>query len=403
MGIKRNIKNYFYVKNNYPLASKTIEHDPAKKTVLIIDALIPGFDRDSGSNRITEIAIFLAKYYNVYLMHWFKSIPKLEEKKYIQNFNNHNITVYTPHINKYGIMCGKKDFLKTLSPKLDFVWCHGPDAMKKYIEFFRKKAPHAKIIYDMIDIHFLRMERAQKLNYNKEFTKEIDYYKFLETQFSQKADKISVISDQEKNIMKAYIEESKLFTISNVHNLKKKTSEIPPFDNRDGIFFIGSFLHAPNADAVIYLYDKIMPHVWMTLPNLKVSIIGQYPPDEIKKMNSDLFEIKGFVEDVTPYYQNSIASVSPLRFGAGVKGKIGQALEFSLPVVTTEIGAEGMFLEHNETVLLSKTDDHITFAENIIEICTNPSTWARISNNSEKAIFPFTIEAQKDELFRLLS
>lgn len=403
MGLKRKIKNFLYVKKHYPLVSQDVEYDINKKTIIIIDALIPAFDKDSGSNRITEIATFLGKYYNVFLMHWFKQIPKAEHKKYIENFSNNNVVVYTPFINKYGVMRGKKYFLKTLIPKIDFVWCHGPKSLENYLDFFRKKAPQATIIYDMIDIHFLRMERSQHVNYNEKALKEIKYYQFIETELSKKADKISVISDLEKKVMKSYIEESKLFTISNIHNLKRKSSDLQPFKKRKGIFFIGSFLHEPNVDAVIYLYNKIMPHIWKTLPTLKMTIIGQFPPEEITKMDSEFFQIKGYVEDVIPYYENSIASISPLRFGAGVKGKIGQALEYSLPVVTTEIGAEGMFLENRVTALISDNEDYIQFAKNVIEICTNEPAWNTISHNSEKAIFPFTVEAQKDTLFRLLS
>ena len=108
MGIKRKIKNYIHIKKYYPLSDKTIAHDASKKTILIVDSQIPTFDKDSASNRLTEIAKFLAKYYNVYLMDWRKSIPTVEFKKYIQNLNEHNVNVYTPFINNFGILKGKK-------------------------------------------------------------------------------------------------------------------------------------------------------------------------------------------------------------------------------------------------------------------------------------------------------
>ena len=120
-------------------------------------------------------------------------------------------------------------------------------------------------------------------------------------------------------------------------------------------------------------------------------------------MNSERFRIKGYVEDVIPYYENCFASVSPLRFGAGVKGKIGQALEYTLPVLTTEIGAEGMFLENGVTALISGNEDYQAFADNIVEICTNEELWNKLHNNSEKGIYPFSIEAQKEEILRMLS
>lgn len=402
MGIKRQIKNYLYIKKNYPLSESTTI-DSNRKNILIIDTHIPTFDKDSGSNRITEIAKFLAKDYNVYLMDWLKPIPKLDEQKYIQNFSKHNVTVYAPFINKYEIMFGKKYFLRNLLPNLDFVWCHRPEIFEHYLSYFRKKAPKAQIIYDMVDIHFLRMERGLKLHYDEKMANDIAHYKFIETELSKKADKVVVISEKEKEFMSDFVDQSKLFTISNVHNLKVESEEVRRYEERSDIFFIGSFYHLPNIDAVCFLHEKIMPLVWKSLPNLKVHIIGQKPPEEILKMNSELFEIKGFVEDLTPYYENCIASVSPLRYGAGVKGKIGQAFEYMLPVVTTTIGAEGMFLKNYETALISETEDYEKFAELIIEICTSKLVWETLHNNSEKAIEPFSIASQKNEFLRLLS
>ncbi|WP_312768747.1 glycosyltransferase family 4 protein [Epilithonimonas sp.] len=403
MGIKRKIKNYIHIKKHYPLSNKMIVPDPNKKNILILDSQIPTFDKDSASNRLTEIAKFLAKYYNVYLMDWRKSIPTVDSKKYIHNLNNHNVTVYAPFINKFGIMKGKKHFLGQLIPKLDFVWCHRPELFEYYLDFFRKNAPQAKIIYDMVDIHYLRMERGLEIKYDKQRAKEVEHYKYIETELCKKADKIAVISDKEKEFMRSFVDESKLFTVSNVHNLKVKPEEMPSFEERKDIFFIGTFLHDPNVDAVEILYNKIMPLVWQKKPDLKITIIGSEAPESIQKMNSEKFEIAGYVEDVTSFYKNCYASVSPLRFGAGVKGKIGQALEYTLPVLTTEIGAEGMFLEDGVTALIAGNDDYQKFADNIIAISSDKELWNRLHNNSEKGIFPFSIEAQKEEIFKLLS
>ncbi|WP_027383691.1 glycosyltransferase family 4 protein [Epilithonimonas caeni] len=403
MGIKRKIKNYIHIKKHYPLSNKTIIPDPNKKNILILDSQIPTFDKDSASNRLTEIAKFLAKYYNVYLMDWRKSIPTIDSKKYIHNLNDHNVTVYAPFINKFGIMKGKRHFLGQLVPKLDFVWCHRPELFEYYLVFFRKNAPQAKIIYDMVDIHYLRMERGLEIKYDKQRAKEVEHYKYIETELCKKADKIAVISDKEKEFMRSFVDESKLFTVSNVHNLKVRPEEMPSFEERKDIFFIGTFLHDPNVDAVEILYNKIMPLVWKKKPDLKITIIGSEAPESIQKMNSEKFEIAGYVEDVTSFYKNCYASVSPLRFGAGVKGKIGQALEYTLPVLTTEIGAEGMFLENGITALIAGNNDYQKFADNIIAICSDEDLWNRLHNNSEKGIFPFSIEAQKEEIFKLLS
>lgn len=403
MGIKRKIKNYLYFKKNYPLSEKKIFPDPNKKNILIIDCQIPTFDKDSASNRLTEIAKFLAKNYNVYLTDSGTSIPKVESQKYIQHLNNYNINVYTPYLNKYGLMRGKKHFFKTLLPTLDFVWLHRPEVFRDYLAYFRQKAPKVKIVYDMVDIHYIRLERGLQIKHSELRAKEVVEYKHIETELCKKADRIVVISDKEKEFMESIVDKSKLFTVSNVHNLKVKPQEMPPFKKREGIFFIGTFLHDPNVDAVEILYNEIMPLVWKKMPNLKITIIGSSAPESILKMNSENFIIKGFVEDIIPYYKNCFASVSPLRFGAGVKGKIGQALEYTLPVITTEIGAEGMFLEDGITALISANDDYQKFADNIIAICNDKELWDKLHNNSEKGIYPFSIEAQKEEISKLLN
>lgn len=402
MGIKRKIKNYVHIKKHYPLSGNIIHADRDKQYILILDSQIPTYDKDSASNRLTEIAKFLGKHYNVYIMDWRKSIPTVDFKKYIENFNNHNVTVYTPHISKLGLMKGKKHFLKNLLPKLDFVWCHRPELLEYYLNFLRKKAPQAKLIYDMVDIHYLRLERGLEIKYDKKRAKEVTFYKRIETELCKEADSVVVISEKEKEFMKAFVDESKLFTVSNVHNLKVQPQNTPPFERRSGLFFIGTFLHDPNIDAVEILYNEIMPLVWKKVPDLRITIIGSETTESIKKMNSERFKVAGFVEDIIPYYNNSLASVSPLRFGAGVKGKIGQALEYTLPVVTTEIGAEGMFLEDGITALISGNNDFQKFADNIVAICSDKALWERLHTNSEKAIFPFSIEAQKDEIFKLL-
>lgn len=145
-----------------------------------------------------------------------------------------------------------------------------------------------------------------------------------------------------------------------------------------------------------------MPLVWEVLPDLKITIIGSEAPLSISKMNSKNFRSCRLCRK----YYSLLRKVLCLRLSSTVwrrgKGKIGQTLEYTLPVLTTDIGAEGMFLENGITALISENEDYQKFADNIIEICTNESTSSTLHNNSEKAIYPFSIEAQKDEIFQLL-
>jgi glycosyltransferase involved in cell wall biosynthesis len=133
----------------------------------------------------------------------------------------------------------------------------------------------------------------------------------------------------------------KIFTVSNIHKPVNVTNAVE-FLQREGLLFIGGYNHLPNIDAVKFLHENIMPLVWQKNENIKVFVLGPDFPEDLKqKYHSDKFQILGYQKSVDHWFENARIFVAPLRYGAGVKGKIGQALEFKLPVVTTEIGAEG--------------------------------------------------------------
>jgi glycosyltransferase involved in cell wall biosynthesis len=132
-----------------------------------------------------------------------------------------------------------------------------------------------------------------------------------------------------------------------------------------------------------------MPLVWDKLPNVKVQIIGSVDK-EINTISNKNIEFLGFVENVEPYFLNSKLMVAPLRYGAGVKGKVGQAFEYYLPVVTTSIGAEGMFLENDINAII--VDNATDFANKIIEVYNQSEIWEKLSKNSELSLYPFSKE-----------
>ena len=244
----------------------------------------------------------------------------------------------------------------------------------------------------MVDIHFLRYKRAIELNPTRiSLKKRFRKYFTIETQLAKKVDFVIAISDKEKTFMSDYLPKNEIITISNVHYPKVKQEDIPSFDNRENLLFIGS-AHTPNIDAVHYLYDEIMPLVWDKLPNVKVQIIGSVDK-EINTISNKNIEFLGFVENVEPYFLNSKLMIAPLRYGAGVKGKVGQAFEYYLPVVTTSIGAEGMFLENDINAII--VDNATDFANKIIEVYNQSEIWEKLSKNSELSLYPFSKEKKK--------
>ena len=102
--------------------------------------------------------------------------------------------------------------------------------------------------------------------------------------------------------------------------------------------YLGSYLHPPNVDAVKFLVNEIMPKVWSKFPQMHVTLLGSNPPVEVIELASDRVTVTGFIEDVDPYFDLAKCFVSPLRYGAGMKGKIGQSMSLGLPIITTSIG-----------------------------------------------------------------
>jgi glycosyltransferase involved in cell wall biosynthesis len=141
-----------------------------------------------------------------------------------------------------------------------------------------------------------------------------------------------------------------------------------------------------------------MPLVWAKDDSIKINILGPDFPEEIKEQyNSDRFCILGYQKSVDYWFENSRIFVAPLRYGAGVKGKIGQALEFSLPVVTTFIGAEGMGLADGETALVSENNAQ-HFADKILELYHNEELWNTIHQNSTQPLEKFSVKQQEKNI-----
>ena len=386
MGFIKKIKNYFKKKKQIKIFNtqsipnfEAIHND--NKTIVFISGALPTHDKDSGSNRLLEIILAFKKLnYNCIIC--VENV--FENDKYVQFYKQLGVIVYVESLQ----FDSYKTFLKSLK-SIDYIWYYGPNTLKKYVDKVSKFLPKTKSIFDMVDIHFLRYQRAIEIDPNRiSLKKRYKKYFTIETKLAKKVDFVIAISDKEKAFMSDYLPNNEIVTISNVHYPKVKQVDIPTFENRENLLFIGSS-HAPNIDAVHYLYNEIMPLVWAKLPNVKVQIIGSVNK-EINSITHENIEFLGFVENVAPYFLNSKVMIAPLRYGAGVKGKVGQAFEFYLPVVTTSIGAEGMFLENEIHAMIA--DNPTDFANKIIEVYTQNEVWEKLSNNSELSLYPFSKE-----------
>lgn len=361
------------------------------KSVVVFSDRVPEHDKDSGSNRLKEIigafidlgfhVTFIAKYTYI-------------DNPYIEFYQRLGVNVFYEH-KKYT---GYKKYIEKQKLNASVAWFYGPRIFHEYYDSVKKYLPNAKLVYDMVDIHHLRYERAIALEPNRiSLRKRFHNYKKMEISAAQKTDYVITISDFEENYMKAFCDVSKILTISNVHYLKIDREQTFSFDKRKDIMFIGS-RHTPNIDAIYYLYNDIMPLIWSKLPEIKVNIIGDAQQD-ISDIQNPNFIFHGYVPSVESFFISNKLMVAPLRYGAGVKGKIGQAFEYFLPVVTSSVGAEGMKLKNNENAIIDDTAEG--FANAVIAVYTDETLWRKLQANSEKSLEPFSIQTLKEQIQKI--
>jgi GT2 family glycosyltransferase len=367
-----------------------------KPNVLILEELIPKPDKDSGSRRFLEIIKILQKNQHRIIL----AVKQLndEDDVYVNFFRGIGVEVCKDFVNAQDKIVKVKDQVHEALQFVDIVWIFRPTGFDFWYKMIQEKLAGQKIIYDMVDLHYLRMERENEyIAITKDRKKEMKFFRETEYAAMKTADVVVSISDEEKRIVSGQgIQNEIIFTVSNIHE-PVKTQEVA-YSEREGLLFIGGFYHMPNMDAVKFLYENIMPLVWAKDASIKINILGPDFPEEIKQQyTSDRFCILGYQKSVDYWFENSRIFVAPLRYGAGVKGKIGQALEFSLPVVTTEIGAEGMGLVDGVTALVSGNNaEH--FADKILELYHNEKLWNALHQNSTQPLEKFSVKQQEQNI-----
>ncbi|NCR66625.1 MAG: glycosyltransferase [Microcystis aeruginosa G13-12] len=376
--------------NNVPKAARRLQGKP---TILVIDSYVPLYDRESGCVRLLNILKLLLNLGYSVIFFPDNGYP---EQPYTSVLQQLGIEVIYGTAQRYNL---EEKLIKYL-PLIDGVWLCRPELCDKYMDLIRLKTK-APIIYDTIDLHFLRLKRQKDyLDPSYQNTSwSWQTYQKLELNYANQAEATVVVTEDEKQVLSS-LGVKNVWVIPNIHE-EISLSEKVAFDQRAGLVFIGSYNHPPNIDAVKWLCLEIMPLVWASRPDITVNLLGSNLKDEVKELASDKVIVTGYVPEVEPYFQKSRVFVAPLRFGAGMKGKIGQSLSLGLPTITTKIGAEGMGLIDHQDVLIADTDEE--FAQAVIELYDNMELWQKLADNSLETIKRYQPATVQTNLQALLS
>lgn len=349
---------------------KARDRSRGKKTMLFIDHYVPQFDRDAGSKSCFHyLNLFVKMGLNV---------------KFIGDDYLYHHT-YTSALQQLGIEVlygseyqqGWQNWVKEHAADLDYVFFNRPHVTAKYIHFIKANT-QARLIYFGHDLHYLREERQYIITKDKNLLQSAQSWRQVEWDIFAKSDVVLYPSNEEINIIHQQDAGVNAHVLPlNIYTKSTAFSESYSQLNKRDLLFVGGFNHPPNEDAVLWFVGEVFPLILAQNPDIKFNIVGSKMTQAILDLASSQVIIKGFVSDaeLKQLYKECKVVVAPLRYGAGVKGKIIEALYHRCSVVTTPVGVEGI---SNNEQLITVAETAATFAQAVVDLYNNDHRIAKI-------------------------
>ena len=358
--------------------------------VLIIDALTPQPDRDSGSLRLVNLMrMLIAEGVHVVFLPANRSA------------DGH----YTQALQQLGVECWHAPYaariptwLREHGARFDTVLVCRHYVAREFLPLLRQHAPQAKILFDTIDLHYLRERRAAELSGNATALRAAQRTRELELELIAAADTTLVVSSVERDLLREDAPNADVRILSNLHQI---AGYGPRWAERSDLLFVGGFRHPPNVDAVLWFVREVLPLLRAKQPGIRFHCIGGDAPVEISALGSEQgVEIHGHVPDLQPWLDHCRVSVAPLRYGAGVKGKINQAMAHGLPVVATSPAVEGMHLRDGVDVLIADSAEE--FAHAVLRLDSDAALWEQVATAAlENVATHFSLDAARQTVREL--
>lgn len=337
------------------------------KRILVVDACTPTPDQDAGSLKIYNfIKIFQSLSYQVTF------VP--DDLTFINR--------YTEDLQRRGVQClywpyvaSLEEHLAREGSKYDLILSCRPDVTEKHLTSYRKHCPAAKVLYDTADIHYLREQRQAKIEGNSQLAKQAERRKTQELGLVARVDCTIVVSQLEQAILQKEVPRAKLSVISAVHERYARSVD---FEDTKDILFLGGYQHLPNVDAVQYFVAEVLPILRDELPGVKFYIVGSRPPESVQRLAANDVIVTGYVANLEHIMSHCRLSVNPLRYGAGIKGKIVSCMAYGVPCAGTSVAFEGMQLEDGRDVVIADTAKEL--AARIAHLYQDKNLWQKLSD-----------------------
>lgn len=336
-----------------------------RPTLLFIDYSVPLYDQFAGSRTNFMYLKLLLEL-------------GLEIKFLSRDFKR--VEPYSSELNQLGIetldgewfAANWEQWLLDNGQGIDYVFINKPEPASMFLPAIRRLT-NAAIIYQCHDLHYLRLRRKAELDGDQALMEESFAQEKQEAFIFSSSDVVLTFSHNEELLIKEKFPHKPVFTVPlfffdhdavvSAHD----SDDSAAFSDRKGLLFVGACAHTPNLDAIKWFCEEIFPLIAVQLPAIELNIVGAEPPRQIMALDSESIHVLGKVSDaqLQQLYANSKLAVVPLRFGAGVKGKVIESLYQGVPLVSTGVGLEGI---KNIENLISAHDRPDDFAEAVLAL-----------------------------------
>ena len=366
------------VNTGSPNPFRARERSMGKPIILVVDHYVPTFDKDAGSKTTFQyLKMFLNKGYAVK----FLGDNYLHEEPYTTVLQQMGIEVL------YGqeYLTGIWDWLDKNGKEISIAYLNRPHIAAKYVDYIAEHTD-IKIIYYGHDLHFMREFREYELTGDTGKKRDSEYWKSIEFSLMHKA---------AVSYYPSVVEEEAIHDVDETVNVKAITAYVydtfldnlnQDFAKREGLLFVGGFAHPPNADAVLWFAKEVFPMIREKL-DVNFYVVGSRVTDEIKALEQPGSKIivKGFVseEELSELYRSCRIVIVPLRYGAGVKGKVVEAIYNGAPIVTTSVGSEGIPGVEDVLLVEDKPED---FAGAVVKLYGDEKRLAQLSQKTQEYI-----------------
>ena len=341
-------------------------HWRSRGRVLVVDGTMPDASRDSGSLRLMEMFQILRD------LGW--SVTFCPDDARSSRADMLRLGRYGVEILDFASAEGLPRWLAEHGAQLHAVMLCRHTVAGQYLHLVRQQAPQAKVIFDTVDLHFLREQRAAELSGQASMLRQAKLSRQSELTLIADSDVTFVVSPDEQALLRTLAPKARVELLSNIHVVHGCNR---PHGERSGLLFVGGHGHPPNVDAMRWIANAILPELRKLDPTMAVHILGDISDALRLELARDGLHLHGRVADLGPWMETCLASLAPLRFGAGVKGKINMSMSYGLPVIATGLAAEGMHLQDGKDVMIA--EQPADFARAALSLRDDAELWHRLS------------------------